>query len=85
MRHSRICPKCQSSNVIEVEGSSMNQHQRIPLNVWSLKNAVLDRYICADCGYTEEYVQLTSSFQKWADKKLVDQLPRRSKDDDHFV
>lgn len=48
----------------------MNPHQRIPLNKWKFKTAQLDRYICASCGYTEEYVQLLPSFLYWADQQL---------------
>ena len=70
MKYSFKCPKCSSAKVIEVIGSNLNQHQKIPLNKWSIKNAVLDRYICADCGYTEEFVQLNESFKKWAEKTL---------------
>ena len=70
MRFSFQCPKCSSHDVIEVKGSSMNVHQKIPLTKWSMKHAVLDRYLCAHCGYTEEYVQLTDSFNKWAKREL---------------
>ncbi len=73
MRYTHQCPKCSSHNVVEVKGSNMNQYQKIPLNKWSLKNAILDRYICTDCGYTEEFVQLTDNFKKWARKALRDQ------------
>jgi predicted nucleic-acid-binding Zn-ribbon protein len=68
MKVSRQCPKCHSRKVIEVVGHNYNQNQTIPLHKWNMKHAILDRYICADCGYTEEYVQLTSTFRKWADK-----------------
>lgn len=70
MRTSFQCPKCNSYDVVEVIGSNINQHQRIPLNKWSIKNAVLDRYICTSCGYTEEFVQLTDNFKRWARKQL---------------
>jgi len=70
MRHSYICPKCDSRKVVEVVGSSINQYQKIPLHAWNIKNAILDRYICADCGYTEEFVQLNEGFKKWVEKAL---------------
>ncbi len=76
MRYSLKCPKCNSQGVVEVIGSTMNQYQKIPLNKWSFKNATLDRYICADCGYTEEFVQLSDSFKKWAKKALQNQNPK---------
>ena len=79
MKYDFKCPKCNSNNVIEVVGSNLNQHQKIPLNKWSIKNAVLDRYICTDCGYTEEFVQLNENFKKWAHKTLGSQ--QRNYDD----
>jgi len=73
MRFSYECPKCASKEVLEITGSDMNSFQKIPLNKWSIKNAVLDRYICIECGYTEEWVQLSESFKKWAKKTLKQQ------------
>ena len=70
MRFSYKCPKCNSNDVVEVIGSNINQMQKIALNTWSMKQAVLDRYLCANCGYTEEYVQLTDSFKRWARQQL---------------
>lgn len=70
MRFTYKCPKCNSDAVIEVVGSKLNQHTKIPLTKWSLNNAVLDRYICTECGYTEEYVQLTENFKKFVQQNL---------------
>ncbi len=70
MRFSYKCPKCNSNDVVEVIGSNINQMQKIALNKWSMTQAVLDRYLCANCGYTEEYVQLTDSFKRWARQQL---------------
>ncbi|MEM9918869.1 MAG: hypothetical protein AAF990_12280 [Bacteroidota bacterium] len=76
MRYTLRCPKCDSKNVVEVIGANINQQQKIPLTKWSMRSATLDRYICADCGYTEEYVQLTDTFKKWARKRLNEQERR---------
>ncbi len=73
MRYTFLCPKCNSNAVIEIIGSNVNQHTKIPLNKWSLRNAILDRYICTECGYTEEYIQLTDSFKKWLQKNKGNQ------------
>ncbi|MCP3928704.1 MAG: hypothetical protein GY705_06340 [Bacteroidetes bacterium] len=77
MRYSLICPKCESNEVIEVKGSSINQQQRIPLNKWGVQYAILDRYICTSCGYTEEFVQQTKSFKKWSGKMLEEQQNKK--------
>jgi transposase-like protein len=73
MRYKYKCPKCESNDVIEVIGSNINQYQKIPLTKWGTRNVVLDRYICASCGYTEEWVQLSEKFKKWAFSKLDSQ------------
>lgn len=70
MKDTLNCGKCGSRHVIEVKGSKMQQTSSIPLTKWSMKTAILDRYICSQCGYTEEYVQLTAGFKKWAQKEL---------------
>ncbi len=79
MRYSYQCPKCQSRDVVEVTGSTMNTYQKIPLTKWSMKHAVLDRYICTDCGYTEEFVQLSDKFKKTA-RRMLDQQDRKYDD-----
>lgn len=70
MQHSYICPKCNSSDVIEIKGNSMTTSATIALTKWQMKSAILDRYVCAHCGFTEEYVQMTKGFRKWADGEL---------------
>jgi len=79
MKFSYKCAKCNSNAVLEIIGWNLNQHTKIPLTKWSMKNATLDRYICTDCGYTEEYVQLTPSFKKFA-KKALDNQDRKYDD-----
>jgi len=81
MKNSLICTKCESPNVLKIEGQRMNQATQIPLNKWSTKNAKVNRFICTDCGFTEEYVELDYSFRKYADAKLREQ----DKKDDGFV
>lgn len=79
MRFSFQCPKCESHEVLEVKGTSMNTMTKIPLTKWGMKHAIIDRYLCANCGYTEEYVQMTDTFKKWAAKEL--QKPGNRYDD----
>ena len=79
MRYSLQCPKCNSNHIVEIKGYKSNQFQRIPLHRWGMKTATLDRYICADCGYTEEFVQLNDAFRKWV--KKYDEAQRKKRDD----
>lgn len=72
MKNSFQCPKCHSTKVVEVLGQTYSQ-QNVPLNAWQTKMGIQDRYICCDCGYTEEYTRLTDSFNEWAKKALIKQ------------
>lgn len=84
MKFNYKCPKCNSNDVLMITGTKYNTQHTIPLTKWSIKNAALDRYICANCGYTEEYVQLDSSFEKFARKNLGKQN-RKGRIDDEYV
>jgi len=68
MKHTYQCPKCESIDVIKIEGQRFNQNQIISLTKWAVSSAVLDRFLCTNCGYTEEWIQLNSKFKKWVAK-----------------
>ena len=68
MKNTYQCPKCNSVDVLKVEGSRFNQTHVIGLAKWGATNAVLDRYLCTQCGYTEEWIQMNEKFRKWANK-----------------
>lgn len=65
MKNTFQCPKCSSTSVIRIEGQKLNQNQVISLNRWGTQTAVLDRYLCVACGYTEEWLQMDSKFSRW--------------------
>ena len=68
MKHTFQCPKCQSVDVIKIEGQKYNQNQLVSLTNWGTITAVIDRYLCTHCGYTEEWLQLSDKFNKWVQK-----------------
>lgn len=68
MKHTFQCPKCQSVDVIKIEGKKYNQNQLVSLTNWGTITEVIDRYLCTQCGYTEEWLQLSSKFNKWLKK-----------------
>ena len=55
MKTSKMCPKCQSTNIVMHEGyaSDMNEGVGI-IRVKPINYVPLDKYICCSCGYTEE-------------------------------
>ena len=55
MKNTHVCPKCTSSNIVKIPNSS--GYNMISINLSLLKVAHVCRYICCDCGYTEEWVE----------------------------
>ena len=58
MKNSKICPKCQSNEIIRFDGYSgpygSGNNIMVGLSIFSAVN--VNRYICACCGYTEEWI-----------------------------
>lgn len=73
MKNTHQCPKCESFRIVYIEGSKYSTGQNIHANKWATKFFSVERYICVDCGLVESYVPLTSDFNKWADKKIIEQ------------
>lgn len=68
MKQSKQCPKCHSTNLVRYSEndntSSKSYSTSIALGnpVWELVK--INRYICCECGYTEE----------WIDKKDLEKI-----------
>lgn len=70
MKTTHHCPKCDSTKIVVYEGKAHVQSSIGATTKWGLTSAVLDRYFCVNCGYTEEYARLDKKFMKWANGKL---------------
>ena len=57
MKTTGTCPKCGNRNIYYVPGNVMDG-RCFPIKGGFLKypSVPLDRYICAACGYVEEYI-----------------------------
>lgn len=57
MKSNKICPKCGSSKIIIVPGKKVppESGRVIMIGSTGLSSAIFDRYICSECGYSEEY------------------------------
>ena len=80
MKFIDTCTKCNSTEVVEVKGTRFNSNNYVYLNDWGTKYALLDRYICLRCGFTEEFVRMDDKFKKYADE-----LKKKREDSDGFV
>ena len=53
MKNKKICPKCNSTDIIRVPANLCNKIQA----KWSrLSMVVLHRYVCCNCGFSEEWI-----------------------------
>ena len=57
MKNNNKCPKCGSSKIIIVPGKKVppESGRVIMIGSTGLSSAIFDRYICSECGYSEEY------------------------------
>ena len=53
MKNTKTCPKCGSSDVVEVIGGS-RYYNMIPAGL--MTTARVDRWVCCSCGYAEEWI-----------------------------
>lgn len=60
MKNTRVCPKCNHTDIIRVEGRAGAYGTGNNIQVgWSNFSAVLvPRYVCCNCGYSEEWIDI---------------------------
>lgn len=59
MKHTKQCPKCGSYDIVLVNGNAgaYGSGNNIPLG-WSIFSAIMvDRYVCCQCGFSEEWLR----------------------------
>lgn len=59
MKNSRICPKCRSTDIVIVDGyaGAYGSGNNIMLGATIFSAVPVDRYVCCNCGFTEEWVR----------------------------
>lgn len=70
MKNTKRCPKCEGAKIIRVEGrvGPYWDGNNIPMGVRRDNAVLIDRYICSECGYSEEWIDSKDSLQALADK-----------------
>lgn len=58
MKNTKICPKCNSSDILIVDGyaGAYGSGNNIMTGMTIFSAVKVDRYICCSCGYTEEWI-----------------------------
>lgn len=71
MKNSRKCPKCGSDDIIRVNGTveAYGAGNNIIIGATIFSAVKVNRYICCDCGFIEE----------WLDKYDIDKIKNSKK------
>ncbi len=69
MKNTRICPKCNSNDILTIPGTSgaYGTGNNIPAGKTVFSYVLVNRYLCCSCGYSEE----------WIDKEDMEKLKKK--------
>lgn len=58
MKTTHKCPKCNSADIIRIEGRSgaYGAGNNIPTGLSVFSAVLVARYLCCQCGYSEEWI-----------------------------
>ncbi len=59
MKNTNSCPKCQSRDIMIIPGrvASNGVGNAIQTGITVLSVALVNRYVCCSCGYSEEWIK----------------------------
>ena len=69
MKFHTCCPKCLNSEIAIIEGGAFKGNIYNTLS-FGLSTVYLTRYVCTNCGYTENYVDDPKDLQKIKEKYI---------------
>ena len=67
MKKNKLCPKCGGNKIVTISNDGHpdgTYGNNIMCGATTLSSVFVDRYVCCDCGYTEE----------WVDKNVIEKL-----------
>ncbi len=66
MRNSKPCPKCQSTDVIRIPGETrgFGAGNNISVGATIFSAVKVTRYLCASCGFSEEWIDSADDIAK---------------------
>ena len=66
MKNTATCPKCGKKDIVRVDGMngfSSNWHA-IRMGMMSANSIPVTRYVCVNCGYVEEWIDVLEDREK---------------------
>ena len=70
MKRTRLCPKCNSSDLLRIEGNvgAYGAGNNIMTGATVFSAVKVHRYVCCSCGFTEEWID-TADIEKLRNSK----------------
>lgn len=58
MKYTKTCPKCYSTDLVRIEGNAgaYGSGNNIMIGATIFSAIKVHRYLCCDCGYSEEWI-----------------------------
>ena len=75
MKNTNHCTKCDSTHIIRIKGGNSWSGYHNKVNTGGFKPVLVTRYLCGNCGFSEEWVD---------DPKGLDKLIKKFGDKDTF-
>ncbi len=69
MKNTKLCPKCGGNDILLVPGNAgaYGTGNNIQTGLTILSAVLVNRYVCCNCGYSEE----------WVDREDIDKLKKK--------
>jgi endogenous inhibitor of DNA gyrase (YacG/DUF329 family) len=66
MRNSKPCPKCQSNDIVRIPGEArpFGAGNNIMIGGTIFRAVKVTRYLCASCGFSEEWIDSSDDITK---------------------
>ena len=70
MKYTHLCPKCQSGDILRIEGESRayGAGDNIRVGVTIFSAVKVTRFLCLNCGFSEEWIESGEDLEKLRNK-----------------
>jgi predicted RNA-binding Zn-ribbon protein involved in translation (DUF1610 family) len=71
LKNANICPKCESTDIIKIPGRSGGYGSLVnnrPISLTAFNVIYVTRYLCASCGFSEEWIDREDDIQEIKEK-----------------
>ena len=70
MKDTGTCPKCRSTDIVRIEGrtGAYGTGNNIPTGLSIFSAVKVTRFLCLNCGFSEEWIESKSDLEKIREK-----------------